>query len=219
MRAAVRAAAELAGNDSAAEPEATATVGSGAFSLLGLALLAERGLSLLGLGGKAWASAPAQRPAASSPEPEPSPSERAAEMLTEVQSSLHAMHAHLDTRLGKARLDHALWLATSGLPAELEDGAAWNRWEAAKAVELAAYLRSEGAPPSPPSLPSTFSPRSSPSPPSSLGDGSEASVARAILALALWSRVTEAEAAGGGDQALTSLRGQRSRSSLLSILF
>ena len=219
MRAAVRAAAELAANDSAAEPEATATVVSGAFSLLGLALLAERGLSLLGLGGKAWALAPAQRPAASSPEPKPSPSERAAELLTEVQSSLHSMHALLGKRLGEARFDHALRLATSDLPAELEDGAAWNRWEAAKAVELAAYLRSEGAPPSPPSLPSTFSPRSSPSPSSSLGDGSEASVARAILALALWSRVTEAEAAGGGDQALSSLRGQRSRSSLLSILF
>ena len=83
--------------------------------------------------------------------------------------------------------------------------------KAAKAVELAAYLRSEGAPLSPPSPPSTSSP------PSTLGDGSEASVARAILALALW-RVTEAEAAGGGDQPLSSLRGQRSRNSLLSIL-
>lgn len=191
MRAAVRAAADNAAEEAAEEEEAAKGGGGGGLSLLGLSLLAERGLELLGL---AFAPPSPQWHRASTPEPTPSAAELAAEALSEASSSLRAMHAHLEGRLGAVRLSHALGRAVADVPdsksPDVGDAQRWSQWEAQRLLELGAWLR-EGAPlsPTPPS------PSSTPSPPLQpaliVADGAEPSIARAILALALWRRAEQ----------------------------
>ena len=198
MRAAVREAAE----QQAPGGVSPGGGGGGGLSLHTLSLLAERGLSLLGLAFPPLTAPQSER--SPSPEPSTAPADVAADALAQAQQGLHAMHAHLESRLGAGCLREATARVLANIPAEHDDETR-HQWESTTLRSLAAFLRrgawQSATPPSPPSPPS--------SPPALAEEDSE-TLARAVVALALWSRAVDT--AGGGHAAasraaLTSLHG------------
>ena len=192
MRAAVREAAAKDA-EAAAAAEVQRREGAGGLSLLGLSLL---GLSLPVKGDLHAGRARSPEP------PAPSAAAVASLALQEAEGALLGMRAHLEARLGAPLLAQALQLAEGGHPPH--EGASeerWRRWEAARLHELAALLRRR-------CIAATL-PEEGEEPDgggearggdgaadAADGGGLEESLARAVLALALWSHAAQPTADG-----------------------
>ena len=195
MRAAVRADKEARAASSTAEARREAE--GAPLSLLGLSLLAERGLSLLGL--TAFNGHRLPPPSISAePVPEPTWAQKGEEARRQAEDTLRAMHSVLEAQLGAPLLRLAMAIAEESPPGDDANGGGasaveWDAWEAGRLAELRALLthgRSTACTDNASLLSALKNTRmaaaAAPPPPSKRSEGETDQLARAVLALALW---------------------------------